>query len=517
LKQDGKDYGDAVSISADDRWAKTWSGLPVYNDDGTQQHEYGAINLDSVPGYTATVGRAANGTITITFKINQHTVTANHYLKGTTTTVADTETTTLDYGASYSTDKKTLANYEYDSVSGAPSGKITGDVIVNYFYVHKTGTVAVHHYLKDSTTKVADDEVTTVNYGDTYSTSQKTNLPNHNFDTVSGMPSGTVSSDVTVIYYYVYKTGTVTTHYCIKGTTTKIADDVVETKNYTEEYTTRPLESIPAAYLNYGLVSDKPTDYKGTVSRPSIEVTYFYQKKDATLSSEIERSAPEIADNKKAAIDYKIEYSANIKDYIGNVDINIGMKLPYPISVDVSELDGGIYDKDAQTITWVVSKNHNTYTNGEVITLGHNVSLIYEGARAKDQLLATAESTITLEDKDNDAADSAETIIKTPSKIVFRYIDENGVEIQREQVEDGFVGDISDNTPPEIPGYRLIREEPDLAFGEEGHVVIYRYEKMPEPVNPKTLDDSIAKYFILTGVLISGLGCGGYLISRRKA
>lgn len=193
------------------------------------------------------------------------------------------------------------------------------------------------------------------------------------------------------------------------------------------------------------------------------------------------------------------------------------MKLPYPIVIDESELSGAAYDANNKTLTWTQSANRNTYTDGEDASIEHHISLVYDGTKAKDQLLVTAEATIALSNKDNDAADSAETVIKTPSKIVFRYIDENGVEIQREQIEDGFVGDVSDNTPPEIPGYRLIRETPDLTFGEEERVVIYRYEKIPESVNPKTIDGGIAKYFILVGALISGLGCGGYIITKRKS
>ncbi|MBR6168648.1 MucBP domain-containing protein [Candidatus Saccharibacteria bacterium] len=381
----------------------------------------------------------------------------------------------------------------------------------------KTATLTVHHYKKGTTEKLANDEISTVYWGQTYVTSQASVDSNYEYDSIVGDASGPVAGDVVVTYYYKLKTATITTHYYIKDTTDEVAPDVVETKNYTEDYETHPLANIPARYQDYELVSDQPADYRGTVGKPAIDVTYYYQKKDPKLSSSIKITAPETVSSKNATINYDLQYSASIKDYIGATDITIVVKLPYPIVIGESELSGAAYDANNKTLTWIQSANRNTYTDGEDVSIERHISLVYDGAKAKDRLLVTAEATIALSNKDNDAADSAETIIKTPSKIVFRYIDENGVEIQREQIEDGFVGDVSDNTPPEIPGYKLIRETPDLAFGEEEHVVIYRYEKIPESVNPKTIDGGIAKYFILVGVLISGLGCGGYIITKRKS
>ena len=126
-------------------------------------------------------------------------------------------------------------------------------------------------------------------------------MPNHTYDSTSGTPAGPFTGDTTVTYYYKLKTATITTHYYIKDTTDEIAPDVVETKNYTEDYETHPLASIPAQYQDYELVSDQPADYRGTVDKPAIIVTYYYQKKDPKLSSSIKITAPESVNNKKAA------------------------------------------------------------------------------------------------------------------------------------------------------------------------------------------------------------------------
>ena len=388
----------------------------------------------------------------------------------------------------------------------------------NTTYKLKKVTLTTHHYKEGTTDKLADDVITTLYWNQDY-TAAKAVLADYDYVSSTGDAiSDKVAKDsLTVNHYYRLRTSSVTTHYYIKDTTTKIADDVVETKNYTENYETHPLVTIPAAYQNYELVSDQPEGYKGIVSRPSIEVIYYYQKKDAELSSEIKFTAPETIDNKKANVDYELGYTANIKDYIGPTKVTITLKLPYALDEENSELDGATYDAETKTLTWVVTKNHNSYIDGEELAIAHQVFLIYDGASANDLLLATAEVTVELDGKDNDAADSAETQIKTPARIVYRFVDENGQEVREKKEEDGFVGDKSNFTPPEIPDYKLVEAATSVPeFSEEDQVITYRYEKLPNPINPKTFDSNLAIYFILSGALVAMLGCIGYGMNKRK-
>lgn len=190
------------------------------------------------------------------------------------------------------------------------------------------------------------------------------------------------------------------------------------------------------------------------------------------------------------------------------------MKLPYPIDEDNSELDGGIYDAQSKTITWTKNQAYNSYADGEELTITHELSLVYDGARAKDQLLATAEATIQLGSKSNDAADSVETAVKTPSKLIFRFVDQDGKVIQEEHEEDGFVGDESKFRPVEIPGYKLVAEENmDYLFGEEQKTITYHYVRL---ANPNTGNEEICPYFIIIGALASTLCCASAVLVKRK-
>ena len=383
----------------------------------------------------------------------------------------------------------------------------------NTSYTQKTATLTVNHYKKGTTESLAPTATSTVYWGQSYMANQATVDSNYEYDSVTGTTSGTISGNVTVTYYYKLKTGTITTHYYIKDTTTKIAPDNVQTKNYTETYTTSPLASIPAAYQNYELVSEQPEGYTGTVSKPNTEVIYYYQKKNPNLSSDVSIQAPESVSSKTETIPYEIKYSANIKDYIGELNITIVDKLPYPIVVDGSELDGGIYDAEARTITWIVTKDYNSYTDGEEINIAHNINLVYDGVKANDSLSNTVEANVSLGSVDNDAGDSAITIVKTPAKIIYRFTDSDGNEIQREVEDEGYVGEQSDFEPPEIPGYRLIKDNNiDLRFGEEEHTVIYRYEKLPEPVSPTTGDNIVIYFTLLCGLIAAS----GLIVHRCK-
>ena len=383
----------------------------------------------------------------------------------------------------------------------------------NVTYTQKTATLTVHHYKRGTTEKLVDDESETVYWGQTYNTAQAAVDSNYEYDSIDGTASSVVAGDVTVTYYYKLKRGTVIVHYYFKGTTDSISADVSKDYDYTETYSTSPLETIPAAYQNYELVSAEPEGFKGTVSKPVTEVSYYYQKKDAMLESEVTVEAPEAVDNKQAEISYKISYSATVKDYIGDVKISLVDKLPYPINEDASDLDGGSYDAETKTISWTMNKAHNTYADGEEITIEHEIKVVYSGAQARDLLLDTVEGKIELEDKDNDAADSAETEVLTPSKIVFRYIGPTGAEISESIEDDGIVGDESDVRPAEIPGYRLVEgEDIDYTFGEEQRIIIYRYEKI---VNPKTDDVNILPYFVALGSAVCLIA--GFAVKRKFA
>lgn len=226
--------------------------------------------------------------------------------------------------------------------------------------------------------------------------------------------ASTVSGDATYVAVWKKRTGTITTHHYVKDTTTEVAPDVVQTKDYFDEYTTSPLATMPAKYKDYEVVSNKPEGYTGTV-KGDVTVTYYYQKKEPTLTSTITASAPSKVDSKTAPVDYTIKYESTIGDYIGDADITITAKLPYPIKESESDLDGGTYDAANQTITWTYKEeNIDTFDAGAAKKIAKTLKpkLVYKGVKSVDTLNLIAQSSTVIEGKNQSKDDDTSTLIE---------------------------------------------------------------------------------------------------------
>ena len=136
-------------------------------------------------------------------------------------------------------------------------------------------TLLVHHYKEGTTTKLGNDVSSTKYYGDSYTTSALSPIPEGYELIGTSSRTGTMpNSDLTITYYYKLKEYTLTVHHYEEGTTNKLAPDVVSTKNYGDSYTTSVSSSIPS---DYEYVS-KSDNSEGTIKKNE-EVIYYYKKK----------------------------------------------------------------------------------------------------------------------------------------------------------------------------------------------------------------------------------------------
>ena len=80
------------------------------------------------------------------------------------------------------------------------------------------------------------------------------------------------------------------------------------------------------------------------------EVTYEYRLVDPNITNQdIGKTATASIDNPKAQIEYGINYTTTIENYIGRAQVTIVDTLPYKIDVAKSSLNGGTYDEESQT------------------------------------------------------------------------------------------------------------------------------------------------------------------------
>ena len=247
-----KDYGDTYSVTPKE------SLLEAYN-----------VSADVSESGTV------SGDITITYTYTKKTYTLTvHHVKEDGSEYKPDVTTTYEHGDTYTAVPNTEDNnYEYRLKDGdSASDTITSNMEVTYIYKKKTATFTVKHHDVNGG-ELADDEVTTLEWGDTYTAHPNTNLLTaYNYDTQDA-ETGPVSGNITVTYIYTKKTFIVTIHH-IDEDGNQLVDDEEVTVEYGDDYDVRALDSLIGEY-----------DYHidGEAHIPSItsdcEATVIYTKK----------------------------------------------------------------------------------------------------------------------------------------------------------------------------------------------------------------------------------------------
>ena len=222
-------------------------------------------------------------------------VIVHHYIKGTTTKLAEDEITIGKEGENYTTAPNLdISGYTLEQDTDGnyiiPENAIgtyqSGDQEVTYYYVPQKVKLTVHHYiegtetpvpLKDETT--AEDIVTEGTKGENYTT-QAINPDElaewYSLVEVPENATGTYQDgEIVVTYYYSQRTGEVIVHHYIKDTTTKLSKDVNKIGAVGSTYETEPAIDIPEYYELVAM----PDNYTGTVGEEPTEVNYYYQPK----------------------------------------------------------------------------------------------------------------------------------------------------------------------------------------------------------------------------------------------
>ena len=157
--------------------------------------------------------------------------------------------------------------------------------------------LTVHHYIKGTTTKLAEDEYSEAYVGDLYTTSPKLDLDKYELEVDENgelvLPenaTGTYSQTPTeVTYYYVEKKIPLTVHHYIEGTATQVplkdgslAEDQVDSGLEGEAYTTSPMldEELNDEYE----LAETPDNANGIYSGNEVIVTYYYKKVSRTVN-----------------------------------------------------------------------------------------------------------------------------------------------------------------------------------------------------------------------------------------
>ena len=327
----------------------------------------------------------AQTVVTYYYRLKSTGVDVHYYKEGTTEKVSKDVAIEGKVDQAYTTSPATDVESKYELV-GTPAnatGTMTESrITVIYYYRLKDTSVLVHHYLEGTTTKLADDVTIKGKVDSSYKTVANTELLAGKYELVADPTnkSGTMTeAQIVVIYYYRVKDTSVLVHHYIKGTTTKLSEDVTIKGKIDDKYTTTIADDIPE---QYELVAE-PTNKSGTMTEEQIVVTYYYQLKNYPYTvNYLEKGTNKILHDAKQG--GALTYGSTVKSSDEKIDI-----------------DGYNYDSvDKETLTIGITGNVINIYYTKRIDLSYKVNYLEKGTNKvlhdqKVQNGMTFESTVT--------------------------------------------------------------------------------------------------------------------------
>ena len=491
-----------------------------------------------IPQNTALKGTMNTDTITISYYYKKKSsITINYIDKYTNAKISGISSDVINnhYGDSYNTENKrtekeknTIFNdYDYaneyvitpenTSLNGTIS---TDNIVVNYYY-NKKSNITIKYYDIETKKEIAKENVDNkVHYGDIYNveskkieTEKEEIFKNYNFEKYE---SNSKQSDdlkqikidnenVTVDLYYRLKTSTLTIKYLEETTNKELAETYTKSMKYTEVYNATEIRDKAGVPKNYNLVRHESSTgvLSGTISEPSVLIIFYYEKKDPKLETSVSKTGTKEITRKDEEVEYKLNYKAVIKDYIGDAKVTYIDKLPYEIDEEKSDISGGKYNKETKTIIW--EETYEKINMEKEITFTKEIKVVYTGIEDTDRIMTNEiETTIKLDNKENTVTSDYDTDIKIPGEIVIHYYDKETKEKLVKDIETtDLIGNQYVSEEKEFEGYKLVSKPESNVhiYKEKKQEFSYEYEKIKFKITTKvegeggTIEgDEIVKY-----------------------
>jgi len=284
--------------------------------------------LESPVEYT--VENPENNTVVIENSSNKRKVTTHHYYKEpdgtyTTTKVAEDDVKEYNIGDRYETKPRfDLENLTLERSNGNyiitddASGEVgDNNIEVNYYYETEKAELTIHHYMKDTTTKlVADENITflpnvkiennmvqNVDINHVYQLFENNNYKNiiNEYSLDSVLQDGNIVSDKEVVfnqnseltYYYTEGMGTLRVQYLEHETERELLPEKVSTKRIGESYIA-PEENIDG-FIKIITIGETQGKYTGG----EIVVKFYYKQKAKVTVNHIKRETVEVEGQEK--------------------------------------------------------------------------------------------------------------------------------------------------------------------------------------------------------------------------
>ena len=277
-------------------------------------------------------------------------------------------------------------------------------------------------------------------------------------------------------------TGKVIARYIEKDTNKELQPSIEQNGLVGTSYETKAGDTSTGNLYGYKLVKIEGNE-TGKIVKGTTYVTYIYEKNNGSYEEEIvNKTGNEFISSINSPFEYEINYNVTINDYIGEATTTIVDALPYEIDETKSNLDGGIYNKENKTITWIIKSNITE--NNRTVTFNKEISVVYLNINDATVTNEVTGQTVFGNTTTNGNEDETTTIVDT-GKVIARYIEKDtNKELQPSIEQNGLVGTsyetkAGDTSTGNLYGYKLVKIEGN----ETGKIVkgttyvTYIYEK----------------------------------------
>ena len=282
-------------------------------------------------------------------------------------------------------------------------------------------------------------------------------------------------------------TGKVIARYIEKDTNKELQPSIEQNGLVGTSYETKAGDTSTGNLYGYKLVKIEGNE-TGKIVKGTTYVTYIYEKNNGSYEEEIvNKTGNEFISNINSPFEYEINYNVTINDYIGEATTTIVDTLPYEIDETKSNLNGGIYDKENKTITWIIKTNIDE--NNNTIEFNKTIEVIYIDIDNPIVSNNVTGQTVFGNTTTNGNEDETTTIVDT-GKVIAHYIEkETNVKIANDTTYNGLVGSTYVTEEKDIEGYFLSTIEGETTGVYDGEKVIevtYIYEKKGQggDINP---------------------------------
>ena len=281
--------------------------------------------------------------------------------------------------------------------------------------------------------------------------------------------------------------GKVIARYIEKDTNKELQPSIEQNGLVGTSYETKAGDTSTGNLYGYKLVKIEGNE-TGKIVKGTTYVTYIYEKNSGSYEEEIvNKTGDEFISSINSPFEYEINYNVTINDYIGEATTTIVDSLPYEIDETKSNLDGGIYNKENNTITWIIKTNIDE--NNNTIEFNKTIEVIYIDIDNPIVSNNVTGQTVFGNTTTNGNEDETTTIVDT-GKVIAHYIEkETNVKIANDTTYNGLVGSTYVTEEKDIEGYFLSTIEGETTGVYDGEKVIevtYIYEKKGQggDINP---------------------------------